>query len=130
MNVKIWDGKYAIKSDKNQYKLFALKEKEADAPEDSEEDGVVIGYYPTVRYLLEDLANVEQRSNRCTTMDGYIKHIEKVNVQLEKILDDIQALIGAEESVARIINLVESKMPEKIKDIGEEIKTAKKKNKK
>ncbi len=52
MNVKIWDGKYAIRSDKNQYRLVELRQKNGDGPAGDvgrSEDGmqeINVGYYP------------------------------------------------------------------------------------
>lgn len=121
MRIKIWDDKYIIKSDKYEYRLIAIKEKEEEAPDDGDEneEGVVVGHYATIGYLLEDLVNMEQRMNRCTTIDGYVKHIEKVNKQLEDILKQIQAVIGTKESLTRILSTWENRLPEEIKAIGE-----------
>lgn len=125
MNIKVWDGKYVIRSDKYQYKLIELKQKAGDEAEDEieqTEDGiyeVTIGYYPTLRYLFKSLVETEGRQNRCTTMEGYIRHIEKINAQLEETLEKMQALIGAEESLSRIMYKMWDKLPESVAGIGE-----------
>lgn len=125
MNIKIWDDKYAIRSDKYQYKLIELKQKAGDEAEDEieqTEDGiyeVTVGYYPTLRHLFKSLVETEGRQNRCTTMEGYIRHIEKINIQLEETLEKMQAVIGAEEALARIIDKRGDKLPESVAAIGE-----------
>lgn len=125
MNVKIWDGKYLIRSDKYEYRLIELKQKAGDeTTEDIEqtEEGiyeVTVGHYPTLRYLFKSLVEMEGRQNRCTTMEGYIRHVEKINAQLEETLEKMQAIIGAEESIARIIDKMGDKLPESIAAIGE-----------
>lgn len=133
MNVKIWDGKYAIRSDKNQYRLVELKQKNEDgstSDAESSEDGVSVGYYPTLRYLLKSLAEMEGRQNRCTTMEGYVKHIEKINARLEEILTTIQSALGAEESLERIVDTLGNKLPEGVAQIGEAIEKPKRRRKK
>lgn len=121
MNIKIWDGKYAIRSDKYQYRLVELRQKGEDEVSDEAEDvqEISVGYYPTLGYLLKSLAEMEGRQNRCTTMEGYVKHIEKVNAKLEGILETIQSLIGAEESLKRIMDTFGDKLPETVAKIGE-----------
>ena len=132
MNIKIWDGKYAIRSDKYQYRLVELRQKEADEVSDEAEDvqEISVGYYPTLRYLLKSLAEMEGRQNRCTTMEGYVKHIEKINARLEKILETIQSLIGAEESLKRIMDTFGDKLPESVAQIGEVTEKTKRNRKK
>lgn len=136
MNVKIWDGKYAIRSDKNQYRLVELRQKNGDGPVGDvgrSEDGmqeINVGYYPTLRYLLKNLAEMEGRQNRCTTMEGYVKHIEKINDRLEEILETIQSALGAEESLERIMDTLGDRLPEAIAQIGETVEKPKQKRKK
>lgn len=121
MNIKIWNNKYAIKSDTNQYKLLALKEKADGGSDDTKEEGVVVGYYSTLRSLFEDLVAVEQRTNKCTTMDGYIKHIEKINTKLAETLAEINGKISPEESFAKIVDLIESRQSKSIKELEEKL---------
>lgn len=134
MNIKIWDGKYAIRSDKYQYRLVELRQKGEDEVSDNTEtedvQEISVGYYPTLRYLLKSLAEMEGRQNRCTTMEGYIKHIEKINARLEEILETIQSLIGAEESLKRIMDTFGDKLPEGVAQIGEVTEKTKRNRKK
>lgn len=130
MNISIWNDKYMIRSDRRQYKLVEIKQKVTDEDGDAEsvaqnDDGtyeVNVGYFPTLKYLFLALAEREGRINRCTTLDGYIKHIEKVNKQLEETLMQIQAVIGVEESLQRIMNKMGDQLPEQVAKIGEEEK--------
>lgn len=122
MNIKIWDDKYVIKSDKYCYRLAELRARPEDIPEDDEDkdEGVTVGYYPTILDLFEDLVNMEGRLNRCTTLEGYVRHIERVHNELEKTLDRMRAVIGTKESVARILSLGEHLLPDEVKEVGEE----------
>lgn len=138
MDIKVWDDKYIIRSDKRQYKLFEIKQRITDEEDNLEateqnDDGtyaVNVGYFPTLKYLFTAIAEREGRSNRCTTMEGYIKHLEKINKQLEKTLEQMQAVIGTEESLERIINKMGDKLPEHIANIGEEEKPKSKRGRK
>ncbi len=89
-----------------------------------------MGYYPTLRYLLKNLAEMEGRQNRCTTMEGYVKHIEKINDRLEEILETIQSALGAEESLERIMDTWGDKLPEDMAQIGEAEEKPKRKTRK
>jgi len=100
MNIKIWDDKYAIKSDARCYRLVELKENGEDP---DNEEGFTIGYYSTIAALFKNLAEREERFNKCTTLDGYIKHIEKVNKKLEENLLAIAAIVGKKETLERIL---------------------------
>lgn len=117
MNIKIWDDKYIIRADKYQYRLIEIKQKATEEElEDAKQtdDGtyeVIVGYYPTLRYLFQNLVEIEGRQNRCATMEGYIKHIEKINAQLENILNNIQSIVGVEKSLNRILNSRGDELP-------------------
>ena len=63
-------------------------------------------------------------------MEGYVKHIEKINARLEKILETIQSLIGAEESLKRIMDTFGDKLPESVAQIGEVTEKTKRNRKK
>ena len=103
MNSKIWDDKYVIKSDSRQYRLIEIKEKAPDedgGDVQTNEDGtyeVNIGYYSTMAALFKGLVEREGRLNKCTTLEGYVKHIEKINKKLEENLMAIATTIGKKE---------------------------------
>lgn len=117
MNIKIWDDKYLIKSDSRCYKLLEVKESEKDNETDETEN--VIGYYSTINHLFKGLAEREGRLNKCTTMEGYIRHLEKVNKKLEENLQVIATIVGVEESMERVMNCIADKLPDSIKNLGE-----------
>lgn len=120
MKIKIWDDKYIIKSDIYCYKLIKV----ADA-EKSDEDGAVVGYYNDIENLFRSLVDMEKRLNKCTTLNGYIKHIEDINKQLETTLEQIKAVIGTRASMKRIISAMPEELPEEVEEIGEESKRKK-----
>lgn len=110
-----------IQSDKYCYRLAELKARSEDMPDDDDDrdEGKTVGYYPTMLDLFEDLVKLEGRLNRCTTLEGYVRHIERINTQLEETLQQIKSVIGEKESMRRIMSLVADALPEEIKDIGE-----------
>lgn len=135
MNVKIWDDKYLIKSDARQYTLIEVKEKASDketindiVSEDNGTYEVVVGYYGSLAHLFEGLAAREGRLNKCTTLEGYVKHIEKVNKKLEENLLAMAAVVGKKEAFKRVLDAMPDEIPENIAKLGEE-KKEKKKNK-
>lgn len=133
MNIKIWDDKYVIKSDARQYRLIEIKEKAPDeecGDVQTNEDGtyeVNIGYYSTMAALFRGIVEREGRLNKCTTLEGYVKHIEKINKKLEENLLAIAATIGKKESFKRILDAMPDKIPESVAKLGEEKKKGKKK---
>ena len=123
MYIKIWDNKYAIKSDSRQYKLLEMKpKKNADIIEDEKvgDDGsVCIGYFTSLNHLFQEVVEREGRLNKCTTLEGYIKHIEKINDKLEENLIAMAALIGGKEAFERIMSSIPDKIPKIIASLGE-----------
>lgn len=95
MNIKVWDDKYVIKSDAYCYVLKEIKKKQ---PKDDEETGqevvengdgtyeITIAYPSTVANCFRYIVEAEGRDNRCTTLEGYVKHLEKINAKLEENL--------------------------------------------
>ena len=132
MNIKIWDDKYVIKSDSRQYRLIEITEKAPDedgGDVQTNEDGtyeVNIGYYSTMAALFKGLVEREGRLNKCTTLEGYVKHIEKINQKLEDNLMAIATTSGKKESFYRILDAMPDKIPESVAKLGEEKKGKKK----
>ena len=134
MNIKIWNDKYLIKSDAKQYTLMELKDKPpsddtpADAVESGDEEyGVAVGYYGSLAHLFEGLVAREGRLNKCTTLEGYVKHIEKINKELEKNLLAMAAIVGKKEAFERVLNAMPDEIPDSIAKLGEEKKKGGKK---
>ena len=136
MNIKIWNDKYVIKSDPRQYKLIEIKEKpsEEDALDTGvSEDGtyeVIIGYYNSMTSVFKSIVEREGRLNKCTTLEGYVKHIEKINKKLEENLLAMATIIGKKESFKRVMMAMPDQIPECIATLGEEKKSVKKSVKK
>lgn len=106
MNIKVWDDKYVIKSDNYCYTLREVKQKKAgeDDELDAEEtaDGtieVTVAYLSNVAQCFETIVEREGRQNRCTTMDGYIKHLKAINEKLEENLDQFAKIVGGREQL-------------------------------
>ena len=133
MNIKIWDDRYIIRSDARQYRLIEIKEKSPDEESDdvqADENGtyeVNIGYYSSMASLFRGLVEREGRLNKCTTLEGYVKHIEKINKKLEENLLVIAAMIGKKESIDRIMYAMPDKIPDSVAKIGEAKKKLNKK---
>lgn len=125
MNIKIWDDRYVIKSDARQYRLIEVKEKlsgEDAADADVNEDGtyeIIIGYYGSLTSLFKGLVEREGRLNKCTTLEGYVRHIEKINKKIEENLLAMVNIIGKKESFKRIMEAMPDQIPESIAAIGE-----------
>lgn len=112
MNVKVWDDKYVIKDDTHCYILKELKTKQ---PKDGEEidekvvandDGtyeITVGYPSTVAHAFSIIVEREGRNNRCTTMDGYIRHLKEIDAKLEENLRKFSAIVGGEEKVKDVM---------------------------
>ena len=121
MNVKIWDDKYMIKSDARQYKLIELKNtKPGEGIDDDDTDvGTCIGYFTALTHLFQSLVEREGRLNKCSTLEGYIKHIEKINDKLEENLLAMAKIVGQKESFKRIMDSTPEKLPDAIQKLGE-----------
>lgn len=134
MNIKIWDDRYAIKSDSRQYKLIEIKEKlsgdEAGDETDINEDGtyeIILGYYSSLTSVFKSIVEREGRLNKCTTLEGYVKHIEKINKKLEENLLAMATIVGKKESLKRIMEAMPDQIPKAVAELGEPKKNNKKK---
>lgn len=125
MNIKIWDDKYRVKSDSYCYILSEIMTKE-----DGTQYDATVGYFSNIGHIFKDIAEREGRDNKCTTLNGYIKHIEEVNKKLEENLLKIEAIVGTKKAMERIISSMPDKLPEEVAAIGEEIDKPKKSRKK
>lgn len=108
MNIKVWDDKYIIKSDSYCYRVNEIKQKlESEENLDNvEESGngeyeVTIGYVKNVAQCFRLIAEREGRQNKCTTLNGYIKHLEEVNKKLEENIKKFSVIVGGPEMVER-----------------------------
>lgn len=119
MNVKVWDDRYVIKSDSYCYILKEIKKRQ---PKDEIESGdqevvenndgtyeVTIGYPSTIAGCFRKIIELESRNNRCTTLEGYIKHIEKVNQKLEESLIAFEKILDENESLERVLKRIKKK---------------------
>lgn len=126
MNIKVFHDKYIIRDDPYCYKLIELRPKNAkkeDAPEDEEiveTDGdyseATVGYYSTLSYLIEDLMDREKRNNRCTTLEGFAKHLEKINKEAEAIVETLVKACGSRERLKEFIFSTVDHCPEDLKE--------------
>lgn len=118
MNIKVWNDKYVIKDDAHCYVLKEIKTKQ---PKDGEEeidekivanaDGtyeITVGYPTTVAHAFSIIVEREGRKNRCTTMDGYIRHLKEINAQLEENIKAFSAIVGGPERVADVMTRIAS----------------------
>jgi len=122
MNIRIWDDKYIIKSDARQYILLKVVESE----EGGEETESAIAYCNSMAHVFKCLTEREGRLNKCTTLEGYVKHIEKINKKLEAILQAIAEASGAKENLFRIVAAAADEVPEKIDSLTGELPAKKK----
>lgn len=131
MKIKIWDDKYMIKSDSYCYKLIELGEADKDEEDEEKEDiGKTVGYFGSIEDLFVSLSEREGRLNKCTTLNGYIKHIEAVNKKMEEILEQIKVLIGAKASIKRLMTAMPEDLPKEVENVGEESQKSKKRGRK
>lgn len=105
MNIKVWDDKYVITSDKLCYTLKEIKTRQSkDDDENSLEtqansDGTyetAIAYHDTVAGCFRTIVEREGRQNKCTTLDGYIKHLKSVSDKLEENLKKFEKIVDAD----------------------------------
>lgn len=102
MNIRVWDNKYAIKSDNYCYKLVEIKTK-------TNEDGTTEEYESDFKWCtnvgncFRNIVEIEGRKNQCTTMEGYIKHLEKINDKLEENLKLFESIVGEKEMIERAL---------------------------
>lgn len=108
MNIKVWDDKYIIKSDSLCYKVSEIKQKidkndliEDAKKSDNGEYECIIGYVNNVAQCFKLIAEREGRMNKCTTLNGYIKHIEAINNKLEENIKLFSKIVGGPEMVER-----------------------------
>lgn len=116
MNIKIWDDKYRVKSDSYCYTLSEIGTREASG----EQYEITIGYFSRIEHIFKEIAEREGRLNKCTSLNGYIKHLEEVNKKLEENLLKIEAVVGSKKSMERIMASLPDKLPEEIAEVGEE----------
>lgn len=111
MNIKVWDDKYVIKSDQYCYKVAEIKKKisddeEGDVETEGLDDGtyeVNIGFVNNVAQCFRLIVEKEGRQNKCSTLNGYIRHIEEVNKKLENNIELFSKIVGGPEMVERAI---------------------------
>ena len=105
MNIKVWDNKYVITSDKLCYTLKEIKTKQSKDDEDNSlevqanNDGTyetAIAYHDTVAGCFRTIVEREGRQNKCTTLDGYIKHLKSVSDKLEENLKKFEKIVDAD----------------------------------
>lgn len=82
MNITIFD-KYNITSDNLQYIVSTQKKSDKSGKEYSGN----YKYCTTLRSALLEIREQEARNNRCKTLDGYIKHLNKIDKELKALLD-------------------------------------------
>ena len=102
MHIKVWDDKYVIKSDAYCYKLAKLgtKENEDGTTEEVEYD---FKYCTNVGNCFRNIVEIEGRKNQCTTLEGYIRHLEKINEKLEENLAKFECLVDEKEMLDRAL---------------------------
>lgn len=112
MRIKVWDDKYVITSDAYCYTLKQIRQKQpkgddSDLGEVEEgSDGtyeITIAYCNSVANCFKNIVDLEGRTNKCTTMDGYIKHLTKINEQLEENIEKFSAIVGGHERVIDVM---------------------------
>ena len=115
MNIRVWDDKYVIKSDNYCYTLREVKQKKASDDEalEAEENGdgtveITVAYLSNVAQCFATIVEREGRQNRCTTMDGYIKHLKAINDKLEDNLEKFAKIVGGKERVEEIMTRLAS----------------------
>lgn len=108
MNIKVWDDKYTIKSDSHCYRVSEIKTKlddEESAGDFSKStDGTyeyTVGYVNTVADCFRLIVDREGRMNKCTTLNGYIKHIEAINKKLEENIRLFSNIVGGTQMIER-----------------------------
>ncbi|MGF6374993.1 hypothetical protein M2140_000027 [Clostridiales Family XIII bacterium PM5-7] len=114
MNIKIWDDKYVIKSDAYNYFLREIKTKQPKDDDggtvsevDVNDDGtyeVTVANCDTVSRCLIKLVELEGRKNRCGTLEGYIKHLEKIEDKLNKTLESVSLAVGGDNMLKRALS--------------------------
>lgn len=134
MNIKIYDDKYIIKSDSNCYRLVELREKITEGEEladdavTTNEDGIreaTIGYYTNLEFLLKDIIEREQRDNRCTTLEGFAKHLKAVNKRMEEVIQVLLKYAGGKSALDELLKVTAEKLPKEYQE--EKPKSGKKK---
>lgn len=111
MNIKVWDDKYTIKSDPYCYKVAEICTKTSNDDEELEIEKSgddtyekTIGYVNNVPQCFRLIVEHEGRANKCTTLNGYIKHLEAINKKLEENIEKFIKLAGAEYLVEKAIS--------------------------
>lgn len=102
MNIRVWDNKYVIKSDAYSYKLakVMIKTNEDGTTEEYESD---MKWCTNVGNCFRNIVELEGRKNQCTTLEGYIRHLEKINEKLEENLAKFEILVDEKEMLDRAL---------------------------
>jgi len=119
MYIKVWDDKYVIKSDSYCYRVNEIKQKlstedNTDAVEQTKDGDyeVTVGYVKNVAQCFRLIVEREGRQNKCTTLNGYIKHLEEINKKLEENLKKFAVLVGGPEMVEQAMLKISGKLGE------------------
>lgn len=100
MHIRVWDDKYVIKSDAYCYKLAKVMIKEDGSGEEYEND---FKWCTNVANCFRNIVEIEGRKNQCTTLEGYVKHLEKINNKLEENLAKFESLVDEKEMLERAL---------------------------
>ena len=64
---------------------------------------VVVGYCNNIAHCFKLITDKEGRENRCTTLDGYVKHLIEVQKTLSESLKSFEKLMSPDDNFEKIL---------------------------
>lgn len=99
MNINLYKD-YWVRTDPMNYIFYkkqTVQDKKSKRYGEVYED--VIGYFGTLQGVLTDLCREEIRASKCTTINGLLKDIKR----MEKVVEELANSIGVDNIVERVI---------------------------
>lgn len=107
MNINLYKN-YYLKSDPLNYTLYQKRTVDkGDSDSDGKKYEQIEGYYSTIEHAIRAMCTKEIRACKCTTLNGLIKEVRK----LEDVVAGLCNEIGADNIVANIIQLQKDDNP-------------------
>jgi hypothetical protein len=99
MNINLWE-QYWVRTDPLNYILYEIKTvQDKTLPTYGQEYESVIGFYGTLQSTLSALCREEIRTSKCSTLQGLIKEVQK----MEKVIENLASSIGIDNIVENVV---------------------------
>lgn len=99
MNINLWEN-YWVRTDPLNYILYEIKTvQDKSLPTYGQEYESTVGFYGTLQSALSAMCREEIRTSKCTTLQGLIKEVQK----MEKVIEGLANSIGIDNIVGNVV---------------------------